>query len=62
MREILPPLVFPPYEDTSEDEEEMEYPHDQEMLGERKSILDVKEDSPGHRVTRRLLIGLAGLL
>ena len=39
MREILPPLVFPPYEDTSEDEEKMEYPHDQEMLGERMSIL-----------------------
>jgi len=31
--------VFPPYEDTSEDEEEMEYPDDQEMLGERMNIL-----------------------
>jgi hypothetical protein len=31
--------VFPPYEDTSEDEEEMEYPHDHEMLGERMNIL-----------------------
>ena len=35
VRKILPPLVFPPYVDSSEDDEEMEYPHDQEMLGER---------------------------
>jgi hypothetical protein len=27
--------MFPPYEDSSEDEEEMEYPHEQETLGER---------------------------
>ena len=39
VREIPPPPVFPPYEDTSEDEEEMEYPYDQEMLGERMNIL-----------------------
>ena len=31
--------MFPPYEDTSEDEKEMEYPHDHEMLGERMNIL-----------------------
>ena len=31
--------MFPPYEDTSEDEEEMEYPHDQEMLDKRMNIL-----------------------
>jgi len=28
VREIPPPLVFPSYEDTSEEEEEMELPHD----------------------------------
>ena len=28
VREILPLPVFPPYEDSSEDDEEMEYPHD----------------------------------
>ena len=39
VREIPPPLVFPPYEDNSEDDEEMEYPHDQETLGERMNIL-----------------------
>ena len=39
VREILPPPVFPPYVDSSEDDEEMEYPHDQEMLGERMNIL-----------------------
>ena len=39
VREIPPPPVFPLYEDTSEDEEEMEYPHDQETLGERMNIL-----------------------
>ena len=39
VREIPPPPVFPPYEDTSEDEEEMEYPHDQETLGEWINIL-----------------------
>ena len=39
VREILPPLVFPPYEDSSEDDKEMGYPHDQEMLGERLNIL-----------------------
>ena len=38
VREIPPPLVFPPH-DTSEDDEEMEYPHDQETLGERMNIL-----------------------
>jgi hypothetical protein len=32
VREILPPPVFPPYEDSSEDEQEMEYPHDHETL------------------------------
>jgi len=37
--EIPPPLVFPPYEDTSEDEEEMEYPHDHETLSERMNII-----------------------
>ena len=39
VREIPPPPVFPPYEDSSEDDEEMEYPHDQETLGERMNIL-----------------------
>jgi hypothetical protein len=39
VRLIPPPPVFPSYEDTSEDEGEMEYPHDQETLGERMSIL-----------------------
>ena len=39
VREIPPPPVFPPYEDSSEDDEEMEYPHDQEMLSERMNIL-----------------------
>ena len=39
VREIPPLLVFPPYEDTSEDEGEMEYPHDQETLGGRMNIL-----------------------
>jgi len=37
--EIPPPLVFPSYEDSSEDDEEMGYPHDQETLGERMNIL-----------------------
>jgi hypothetical protein len=31
-REILPPPVFPLYEDSSEDEQEMDYPHDHETL------------------------------
>jgi len=31
--------VFPPYEDSSEDDEEMEHPHDYERLGERMNIL-----------------------
>ena len=39
VREILPPPVFPPYEDSSEDDEEMKYPHDQETLGERMNII-----------------------
>ena len=39
VREIPPPPMFPPYEDTSEDEKEMEYPHDQETLGDRMNIL-----------------------
>ena len=39
VREIPPPPIFPPYEDISEDEKEMEYPHDQETLGERMNIL-----------------------
>jgi hypothetical protein len=39
VREILPPPVFLPYEDSSEDEEEMEYLHDHETLGERMNIL-----------------------
>ena len=39
VREIPPPPIFPPYEDISEDEKEMEYPHDQGMLGERMNIL-----------------------
>jgi len=38
-REIPPLPVFPTYEETSEDEGEMDYPHDQEMLGERMNIL-----------------------
>jgi hypothetical protein len=37
--EIPPPPVFPPYEDTSEDEVEMDLPHDQETLAERMSTL-----------------------
>ena len=39
VREIPPPLVFPPYEDTSEEEEEMELPHDREILAERMITL-----------------------
>ena len=39
VREILSPPVFPPFEDSSEDDEEMEYPHDQETFGERMNIL-----------------------
>ena len=31
--------MFPPYEDSSEEDEEMEYPHDQETLGETMNIL-----------------------
>ena len=31
--------MFPPYEDSSEDDEEMKYPHDQETLGERINIV-----------------------
>ena len=39
VREIPSPPVFAPYEDSSEDVEEMEYSQDQEMLGERMNIL-----------------------
>ena len=39
VREIPLPPVFQPYEDSSEDDEDMEYPNDQEMLGERMNIL-----------------------
>jgi hypothetical protein len=38
-REIPPPPMFPPYEDSSEDEPEMDLPHDQETLGERMSSI-----------------------
>ena len=31
--------MFPPYEDSSEDEPEMDFPHDRETLGERLSSL-----------------------
>jgi hypothetical protein len=39
VREIPPPIVFPPFEDTSEEEEEMELPHDRETLAERMRTL-----------------------
>ena len=39
VREIPPPPVFPPYEDSSEDEPVMDLPHECETLGERMSSL-----------------------
>ena len=38
-REIPPPPVFPPYVDSSDDEDDIEIPHDLETLGERVTIL-----------------------
>jgi hypothetical protein len=38
-REIPPPPVFPPYEDSREDELEMDLPHDRETLCERMSSI-----------------------
>ena len=44
--------MFLPYEDSSEDDEEMENPHDQETLGERMNILrHVREQSRPQRHT-----------
>jgi hypothetical protein len=45
-REIPPPPVFPPYEDSSEDEPEMDIPHDHETLGERMSSIRRERGQP----------------
>jgi hypothetical protein len=45
-REIPPPPVFPPYEDSSEDEPEMDIPHDHETLGERMSSIKRERGQP----------------
>ena len=63
VREIPPLAVFPPYENTSEDEGEMEYPHDQETLGERMNILrrergqsrPQRHTAPTHRAGRAVV-------
>jgi hypothetical protein len=38
--------VFPPYEDSSEDEPEMDIPHDHETLGERMSSIRRERGQP----------------
>jgi len=38
-RDIAPPLVFPPYQDSSEDEPVRDLPHDHDTLGERMSAI-----------------------
>jgi hypothetical protein len=62
-REIPPPPMFPPYEDSSEDEPKMDIPHDHETLGERMSSIRRERGQPRtqrhmattHRVSRAVV-------